>query len=187
MFIDINEKKNFLNWLVNNVSFKQRETIWILNYLINHEAILANVHFVEQAEKTQRGLQIRDDSFVGAAMTLFIGDKAFFDSDQIFHEMRLNWRNPLYLECFFRDAWKNSLYLSILEDNPAAPWNEQISSEITDEIERFFKEEETRQKIAILYRQIDCAIENGDQNAFFELSTQVNRLKMKLAGYQTTK
>ncbi|MHC5248246.1 YpiB family protein [Enterococcus sp. HY326] len=180
MLIEVKEKQNFLNWLVANVSFKQRETIWILNYLANHEAILANVHFVEQAEKTTRGLQIRDESFVGSAMTLFIKDKAFFDSDQIFHEIRLNWKNPLYLECFFRDAWKNSLYLSILEDNPAAPWNEQISSEVTEEIERFFQQEELRQKIDLLYHQVDLAIEKGDQNGFLELSTEINQLKLKL-------
>lgn len=179
MFIDVKDKKIFLNWLVNNVSFKQRETLWILNYLANHEAILANVRFVEKAEQTQRGLQIRGASCVGEPMTLFVKGKAFFDSDQIFHEIRLNWKEPLYLECFFQDSWRNSYYLAILEDNPAAPWNKQVSEEVTKEINNFFKEEELRHQIEGLYHQIDLAIEAGDQEAFLELSGEVNRLKMQ--------
>ena len=46
MLIDVREKKNFLTWMVNHVSFSRREVFWILNYLANHEAILSNVHFV---------------------------------------------------------------------------------------------------------------------------------------------
>ena len=39
MFIDVKEKKNFLNWFVTHASFSRREVCWILNYLANHEAI----------------------------------------------------------------------------------------------------------------------------------------------------
>ena len=60
MFVDVREKKVFLNWFVTNANFSRREVSWILNYLANHEAILANVHFVEHAEVAERGLQIRE-------------------------------------------------------------------------------------------------------------------------------
>ena len=36
----------------------------------------------------------------------------------------MNWRKALYLECVFPEAWQTSQYLSVLEDNPFAPWNE---------------------------------------------------------------
>ncbi|MDU3405334.1 MAG: YpiB family protein, partial [Enterococcus faecalis] len=47
MFVSLSEKKKFLTWLVNTVPFGRREVLWILNYLLTHDAILNNVHFVE--------------------------------------------------------------------------------------------------------------------------------------------
>ena len=88
MLIDVKEKKNFLTWMVNHVSFSRREVFWILNYLANHEAILSNVHFVEGANQANRGLQISDLSFDGEPMKLFLEGKEFTDTDQIFHEIR---------------------------------------------------------------------------------------------------
>ncbi|PQC07891.1 hypothetical protein CUM91_15235, partial [Enterococcus faecalis] len=54
MFVSLSEKKKFLTWLVNTVPFGRREVLWILNYLLTHDAILNNVHFVENVEKTDR-------------------------------------------------------------------------------------------------------------------------------------
>ena len=73
---------------------------------------------MEHAESTERGIVIRDLSVAGEALTLFLEGKSFTDSDQIFHEIRLNWKDPLYIECLFANAWGNPSYLSILEDNP---------------------------------------------------------------------
>lgn len=179
MVIDVKDKKFFLNWLVNHVSFKQREILWILNYLANHEAILKNVRFVEKADETERGIQIRDASFSGNSLVLFLKGKTFSDSEQIFHEIRLNWKDTLYLECLFEDSWQNSLYLSILEDNPYAPWNDQVSSEIRNEIDAYFRQLEVKGQQELLYHQIDQALEKGDHDAFIELTEELNRLKIK--------
>lgn len=100
--IDVGEKREFLVWLINNVSFQRREVIWILNYLINHEAILRNVHIVEQALETKRGLVFRDITQREEPMVFSIEGHQFSNSDQIFHEIRLHWQQPLYLECIFQ-------------------------------------------------------------------------------------
>ena len=178
MFIDVQQKKKFLNWFVNHGTFNRREVLWILNYLANHEAILNNVHFIEAADQTNRGLQIRDANQEGEAIQLYIDGKVFTDSDQAFHEIRLNWKKPLYLECLFDGAWQTSEFLSIIEDNPFAKWNERISPEIIEELEGFFKEEERQAKLSLLYSQIDFALENGDKEAFLELSNEVNQLTL---------
>lgn len=178
MFIDVQQKKKFLNWFVNHGTFSRREVLWILNYLANHEAILNNVHFVEAADQTNRGLQIRDTNQEGEAIQLYIKGKVFTDSDQAFHEIRLNWKEPLYLECLFDGAWQTSEFLSIIEDNPFAKWNERISPEIIEELEGYFKEEERQAKLTLLYSQIDLALENGDKEAFLELSNEVNQLTL---------
>lgn len=176
MFVNVADKKEFLVWLVNNISFSQREILWILNYLINHEAILNNVHFIEQADKTVRGLKITSKEIEEEPIGLFLAGKKFTDTDQIFHEIRMNWKEALYVECVFEDSWQNSQFLSILEDNPYARWNEQVSEEVIDRINEFFAHEEKQAKIDLLYSQIDLAIEDGNYEAFLELTDELNRL-----------
>ncbi|MGX7127288.1 ReoY family proteolytic degradation factor [Enterococcus wangshanyuanii] len=177
MFVNVSDKKEFLLWLVNNVSFSQREVLWILNYLINHEAILNNVHFVEHADKTVRGMKVTSKEVEDEPITLFLSGKEFVDTDQIFHEIRMNWKEALYIECIFDGAWQNSQYLSILEDNPYARWNEQVSEEIMENINTFFAQEEKQAKIDLLYSQIDLALEDDNYEAFLELSDELNHLK----------
>ena len=179
MLIDVREKKNFLTWMVNHVSFSRREVFWILNYLANHEAILSNVHFVEGANQANRGLQISDLSFDGEPMKLFLEGKEFTDTDQIFHEIRLNWKRPLYVECLFENAWQTREYLMILEDNPFASWDDSISEEDAELIEHYFKEKEQEARLKMLYAQIDQALEKKDKDAFLALSDHVNRLIIK--------
>lgn len=179
MLIDVREKKNFLTWIVNHVSFSRREVFWILNYLANHEAILSNVHFVEGANQANRGLQISDLSFDGEPMKLFLEGKEFTDTDQIFHEIRLNWKRPLYVECLFENAWQTREYLMILEDNPFASWDDSISEEDAELIEHYFKEKEQEVRLKMLYAQIDQALEKKDKDAFLALSDEVNRLILK--------
>lgn len=179
MLIDVREKKNFLTWMVNHVSFSRREVFWILNYLANHEAILSNVHFVEGANQVNRGLQISDLSFDGEPMKLFLEGKEFTDTDQIFHEIRLNWKRPLYVECLFENAWQTREYLMILEDNPFASWDDSISEEDAELIEHYFKEKEQEARLKMLYAQIDQALEKKDKDAFLALSDEVNRLILK--------
>ncbi|MGM0156951.1 hypothetical protein IGI47_001259 [Enterococcus sp. AZ191] len=179
MLIDVREKKNFLTWMVNHVSFSRREVFWILNYLANHEAILSNVHFVEGANQANRGLQISDLSFDGEPMKLFLEGKEFTDTDQIFHEIRLNWKRPLYVECLFENAWQTREYLMILEDNPFASWDDSISEEDAELIEHYFKEKEQEARLKMLYAQIDQALEKKDKDVFLALSDEVNRLILK--------
>ena len=110
------------------------------------KTILSNVHFVEGANFADRGLQISDLSVEGEPMKLFLQGKEFTDTDQIFHEIRLNWKKPLYVECLFENAWQTREYLSILEDNPFSSWDASVSEEDTELIERYFQEKEEAAK-----------------------------------------
>ncbi|WP_033596054.1 IDEAL domain-containing protein, partial [Enterococcus faecalis] len=77
-----------------------------------------------------------------------------------------------------RDVYK-SQYLSVLEDNPFAPWNEQVDQEVARAIDQYFKQEEQTQRMALLKAQIDDALETGNKEAFLELSDELNRLKQQ--------
>ena len=108
-------------------------------------------------------------------MKLFLEGKEFTDTDQIFHEIRLNWKRPLYVECLFENAWQTKEYLMVLEENPFASWNDSISEEDLELVEQYLKEKEQAAHLKMLYLQIDQALEKGDKDAFLELSDEVNR------------
>jgi uncharacterized protein YpiB (UPF0302 family) len=179
MFVSLADKKKFLQWLVTTIPFSRREILWILNYLLRHEAILNKIHFVEQVEKTKRGIRVAAEGMAEAPITLFLSGKSFEDTDQIFHEIRMNWQEILYLECIFPEAWTTSEYLAILEDNPYARWNDQVDPEVVTAVETYFTQEEQHQQLALLRHQIDQALENSDYEAFLELTTELNRLKSR--------
>lgn len=171
--VAVKDKKEFLSWLVNQQAFSRREIIWILNYLTNHEAILMNVRIVEKADKTTRGLMIQSGDN-HRPMILSLEGKEFHDPDQIFHEIRMNWKKDLFLECRFPEAWQEPLYLKVLEDNPFASWNE-VDEEIDQEITAFLEQEAQAHEKADLLREIDEALESGDQETFIRLSEQLKQ------------
>ena len=59
MFVSLSEKKNF-NLVSEYRAFGRREVLWILNYLLTHDAILNNVHFVENVEN-RSGIRVVAD------------------------------------------------------------------------------------------------------------------------------
>ena len=83
MFVSLSEKKKFLTWLVNTVPFGRREVLWILNYLLTHDVILNNVHFVENVEKTDRGIRVVADGLGKESSIAFI-HKNLIDPEQFF-------------------------------------------------------------------------------------------------------
>lgn len=176
MEISTLDKRQFLNWFVSHESFAKREISWVLNYLANHESILKNVHFVEKANTTPRGITLCTQCFYGEPICLSLDGENFHDSDQIFHEIRLNWQDPLYIECVFSNSWANELYLAVLEDNPYCSWNDTVDQTILNRVDAYFKQQDQQKEISQLYQQIDQALENEDQALFMQLSEEVNQL-----------
>ncbi|MHC5267561.1 YpiB family protein [Enterococcus sp. LJL98] len=179
MTIDIKDKKRFLTWLITHEFFVRREVSWILNYLVTHDAILKQVHFVESAKRTPRGICVKSSTVSDQSITLFLNDRTYQDSDQIFHEIRFNWQEPLYLECIFPESWDNSFYLAVLEDNPYHKWNDSLDEEMVERVDAFVRQAEIDNQIQELYQKIDTALENDDQLLFRQLTEKVKDLMIQ--------
>ncbi|GAA3327472.1 hypothetical protein GCM10020331_067550 [Ectobacillus funiculus] len=55
--VSVNEKERFRQMVfLGNYQLKQRECVWILNYLMSHDQLMRKVHFVEHAKYCPRGL-----------------------------------------------------------------------------------------------------------------------------------
>lgn len=176
MAIDIKDKKRFLTWLITHEFFSRREVSWILNYLVVHDTILKQVHFVESAKSTPRGISVKSSTVSDQSITLFLEDRQFQDSDQIFHEIRFNWQKPLYLECVFPESWNNELYLAVLEDNPYHKWNDSLDEDMVERVDIFFRQADLENQIQQLYQEIDEALEGNNQERFKELTEKVKDL-----------
>lgn len=185
---DIREKKAFFSWLVEHVRFKKREVYWMINYLVNHEAILKNVHLVEDAAQTPRGLVFTSHDFDEEALQLHINGHHFTNPEQIFHEIRLNWKKDLFVECIFPSSWNQAYYLGILEDNPFSSWNDQISRETKVEVQEFIEEQAHAGYLDRLYQEIDRALEAHDKERFEELTKALANAQQAPGNqtYQTT-
>lgn len=175
--ISVRKKRVFLSWFVKKHEMKRRESLWILNYLINHEIVLNKVRFIENAEATPRGIVI---SAAGTTEEGFIFKKEnvhFNDPEQAFHDIRLNWHHDIYLELNFPNAWKTAKYLEVLEDNPYNSWNKNIPLEIIEEAEEAMDEflfEDYHQQIM---SSIEDSLDRKDRKAFYDSTQKLQELK----------
>ncbi|MEQ3458568.1 YpiB family protein [Enterococcus cecorum] len=176
MAITLAQKKNFLAWFVTSQTFNRREVSWLVNYLISHEAILNNVHIVEKAQDTPRGLVIQTMDFSDIPILLFKDQVEFVDVDQIFHEIRFHWQDDLYLECRFKDAWQEAIYLGVLEDNPYASWNETLDPQFDRQVDDYFDELARESQKKELLLRINQALEENDEATFAQLSSELKAL-----------
>lgn len=174
----IQEKQAALRWCLEHLHFQRREIYWILNYLLTHPAILKNVHFVEQAGITQRGLVIHAETTT-APMYLTVTGQEFTDAEQIFHEIRFHWDTPLYLEIIFAKTWQTAPYVGVLEDNPEHSWNGTVDENLKSLVDDRLTALEAAYTKEQLWEEIDEALENGDQEKFQQLSTQLKSLTKK--------
>ena len=176
MAITLSQKKKFLSWFVTSQTFNRREVSWLVNYLISHEAILNNVHIVEKAQDTPRGLVIQTMDFSDTPILLYKEKIEFADVDQIFHEIRFHWQDDLYLECRFKDAWQEAIYLGVLEDNPYASWNEILDPQFDRQVDDYFDELARESQKKELLLRINQALEENDEATFAQLSSELKAL-----------
>lgn len=165
-------KKQFVAWLVKNYSLPRRETLWILNYLLNHDLMLKHVHFVEDALETPRGMVLvsnvpADESFI------FCKDgHTYTNPEQAFHDLRLKGQGECYISLGCAEAYRLMLAFGVLEDNPYANKEVEVSREVEDELSNF----EVELLAISIERAIDKALETGDKETFYRLSKKLEEL-----------
>ena len=142
--------------------------MWILNYLLNHELLLKQIHFVEHVEATPKGMLFStikpaQESF------LFYKEGTKFDNPEVaFHDMRLHWKEDCYVELDFPNAYKSMVSFAVLEKNPY-----YILEVVEDELDSIQKEV----LISQLKSEINDALESMDSQRFMELTNRLKELE----------
>lgn len=178
--VQLKDKKHFLKWFLQRYQMKRRESMWILNYLLNHDIVLNKAKFVESAERTPRGIRMAAVGTDQEAFKFYKDGHAFDNPEQAFHEVRLNWHTDLYIELFFSDSWMSPEYLNILEDNPFASWNDSISEDVSQEVNEAIDQFQLEEVRNTLVREIDLALENDEKETFLELTNELKQIDEKM-------
>lgn len=175
----IEEKKTFIKWVLETFTLQKRESYWVLNYLLNHEVLLTKIIFVRDALATPRGLRISESSISDddSGMVLVKDGLLFDDPEQIFHDIRLNWRQVLYVEIEFPNASRYLPYQAVLEINPYVPETNEIDSEWDYSLDAFLNNYDQTVQLANLLTAINQAIDEEDETSFKQLTKKYNHLK----------
>jgi uncharacterized protein YpiB (UPF0302 family) len=100
--------------------------------------------------------------------------------EKAFHDVRLDQDEPIYVQLDFPGSAHSVPFLSILEDNPYEGL--QINERYGAQASHFLSQMEESFLKAKLYREIDQALEIGDQKLFHQLSSQLRDVLMKDEG-----
>lgn len=173
MTVSVGEKKDFLRWFLSNIQLKKRESVWTLNYLMSHDYHLKRVRFVEDARYTPRGMVMAAVNVNDEPFQFFKGDIMITDAEKAFHDIRNN-REDIYIEIKFKDCHKSSLYLSVLEENPFKPNEENLLSHSERQwMEKNLNDSLEKYKLNNLMDRIDFALETKNEALFMELTSSL--------------
>lgn len=171
------EKKTFIRWFLKNYQLKKREGVWILNYLLTDDALLQNVHFVEDAHYCDKGIIMSSVDHDGIPFRYYRGKIMTQDADKCFHDLRLNQNEDFYIQINFTNATNYINYLAVVEYNPFTlkDTKPSLKDEITViqvvENSLYIQQEEK------LMSQIDEALDKGDKERFYQLSSLLTELR----------
>lgn len=172
--ITANEKKGFLQWLLENHKMKRRESVWIFNYMISHEELLKNIHFVDNAHYCPRAMVISATKSEGVPFRFYRGDNKTVDAEKAFNDMRLNTEEKMFIQVNFPDKYKSVEYAAVHEENAYVPDNTESSLKNKEIAERLIAEHLDQLENETLYKQIDAALDSGDKALFMELTKGLN-------------
>lgn len=174
--VSVNEKKDFIRWFLNHYQLKRRECVWILNYLMSHDALMEKVHFVEQAQYCPRGIIMSTHCVEEVPFRFYKENVMTTDAEKSFHDIRLNREEELFIQLNFRSAYQSPQFAVVLESNPFMPKHYTMNEKDRVVAEKVLETSiKTFQKEKLL-SAIDAALDRHDESAFHELTDKLKNL-----------
>ncbi|MFC0523163.1 ReoY family proteolytic degradation factor [Pontibacillus salicampi] len=177
--VSVEDKKEFVRWFLNHYQLKRRESVWILNYLINHDSIMENVHFVEEARFCPRGIVISTHCVEEVPFRFYKDQIMTTDAEKSFHDIRLNRKEPVYIQLNFKNGHQSSQYAAVLEENPYIPSDYFITEKDQEIAEKVLQTSISNYQTEQLMHKIDAALDSGNQMEFQRLTKQLNDVRQR--------
>ncbi|PXW91733.1 uncharacterized protein YpiB (UPF0302 family) [Streptohalobacillus salinus] len=178
MDLSVIEKHAFIEHFLIHYRVKQKEVLWLLNYLLKHHQILSHVHFVFEVNVCERGLFIAAECSDRPAFVFYKDKLVSTDVEKAFHDMRMNKHEPLYIELDFLNRKRDIHYMKVLEENPYLPWDFYLSDDDKQSIDNWLETSLYESQKRAIQTQIDAALDRNDEAAFLLYSAQLKSLQV---------
>lgn len=178
--VSAKDKKKFLQWFLSNYQLKKRESVWILNYVINHHEILENVHFVHDAKFCLRSVIITSQCSKEVPFRFYKNHLVTTDAEKAFHDIRLNQHESLYIQLNFDKSNQNHMYAAVLEENPFVPEEYVITQQDRENADFLLENSLYEFKKKQLLQRIDQSLDEQDRDKFHQLVEELQVLEEKM-------
>ncbi|MEB9683749.1 hypothetical protein BK742_13785 [Bacillus thuringiensis serovar pingluonsis] len=143
--VSVEQKREFVKWFLNNFQCKWRESVWTLNYLMSHDQLLQQVHFVENARGNySRAIFISTTCVETKPFVFYRNGLVGTDPDKAFQHIRHNRDEDIYIELNFADKYKYPQFIEVLEggasDETELPFTERLElAQVVNDLEKLAK------------------------------------------------
>lgn len=176
-YIDTRDKTAFIKWFLKHYKLKKRESIWILNYLLNHEELLEHTHFVLEARFCPRAIIMSTHCSKEISFRFYKKHIVTTDADKSFHDIRLHANEPLYIQLNFSGSKQSIPYMKVLENNPFLPDDYFLTKDDKLLAEEWLSYSLYQNQKQHLIKKINEALDNKNQKLFEYYSNQLNDLE----------
>ena len=174
------EKKTFIKWFLKNYQLKRREGVWILNYLLTDDELLKNVHFVEEAHYCPRAIVMSSVDHRGIPFRYYKGNVMTNDAEKSFHDLRMNGKEEVYIQINFTNVPPHMNYIAVLEHNPHVPADLKVTEKDRITVHELLEDSLYQYQLTKLLDQIDEALDTGNKEQFFELSSTLQMMQQSM-------
>lgn len=177
--VSAKDKKSFIHWFLNHYQLKKRESVWILNYILNHDRLLDNVHFVREAKFCPRGVIMTAYCSNQVSFRFYKKQLVTTDAEKAFHDIRMNQGEPLYIQLNFSKSYQNSFFAAVLVENPFISDDYFITEKDQETAKQLWDKIIYEQQSKSLQEQIDQALDKRDRPMFIDLTRRLYQLNKK--------
>jgi uncharacterized protein YpiB (UPF0302 family) len=179
MGLSVQDKRSFIQWILNNYQLRRRECHWIMNYLIGSDRHLDNVVFIDTGTSfAPIGLHITDHNTHKRCKFYFHGVTTD-DMEKAFHAIRnygIDDKVYIRFDLDFKDEDRIK-FLNAVEDNPHIPKRTGALAEMSRKAEIFMHSAMHSFERERLHEQIDEALVSGNKELFIELTAKLKTVQ----------
>ncbi|MGV3488096.1 MAG: ReoY family proteolytic degradation factor [Tuberibacillus sp.] len=172
--ISIDDKRSFLKWFLRHYQLKNRECVWLLNYILSDNQMVNILRFVDTITDCPRAMVISEKSTQDPPFMYKKGTVETNQPEKAFHDIRLDTTEIIYVKLIFPDSSRSSEYVSVLEDNPYAL--KQLRIQYSKMAEQLLEESMKNFQKQKIYESIDRALDDKDESRFQELLEKWKKL-----------
>lgn len=175
--VTVSAKKEFIRWFLSKFQLKKKEGSWLFNYMLSDERLLEKVHFTDDLRNREKTMIISTVCSQATPFQFQKTSKIYYDVERAFHDIRLNPEEDVYISLYFKDRLLCPQYLAVLEGRPMEGQRVSQDDVMSLMAEIIIDKAIRRQRMKVLYEEIDRSLVDGNQGLFMDLTKEWNDLK----------